>query len=156
MKKLLSFLLGVVVIILTLPNAASAETYDEEVHAVELLNEFRAEHGLKPFRWNPESDLQNAANVRAYELLQNFSHTRPDGTSCFSIFDEYGIRYRTCAENIAMGTGVDAEQAMEMWINSPGHYENMANPALEEVGFAYWLGDDEETVYWVQLFLTRR
>ena len=155
MKKLLRILFGVMILLGTLTSAASAETYDEEVRAVELLNQFRAEHGLEPFQWNPESDLQNAANVRAYELTQQFSHTRPDGTSCFSIFDEYGIKFRTCAENIAMGTNVDAEQAMEMWINSPGHYANMANPALEEVGFAYWLGDDEETVYWVQLFLTR-
>lgn len=154
MKKLFGMLLGALLLV-SISSAANAETYDEEVYAVQLLNELRAEHGLEPLEWDPESDLQQLANIRAQELEHIFAHTRPDGSDCFSILAEYGIRYRSCGENIAMGTGVDAEQVMEMWINSPGHFANMISADFEEVGFAYWLGEDKQTVYWVQLFLTR-
>ena len=123
--------------------------------AVELLNELRIERGLNPLKWNPNSNLQKAAQLRAEEISEEFSHTRPDGTSCFTVFREFNLsRYRTCGENIAMGTNLSAEGAMELWINSPGHYKNMVNPDFKEVGLGCFIDGDE--IYWVQLFFTRQ
>ena len=50
-------------------------------------------------------------------------HDRPDGTLCFTVFDEVGIKNLTtpAGENIAMGDSTDAVMVMEGWMNSPGH-----------------------------------
>lgn len=130
---------------------ANAEANEQEAEAVRLLNEVRAEHGLNPVAWNENSKLQAAARVRAQEITENFSHTRPNGSSCFSVLKEFRIKYWSAAENIAMGTYLDAEGATELWINSPGHFQNMVNGELKEVGLAcYQVGDE---IYWVQLFI---
>lgn len=121
-----------------------------EAEAVELLNELRAEVGLSPLAWDSQSNLQRAAQVRARELDEKFSHTRPDGTSCFTAFDEFGVRYMTCAENIAYGTNLDAAGVIELWRNSPGHYANMTNGDLRKVGLASYRNGN--IIYWVQLF----
>ncbi len=131
--------------------AASFGSVDEQAEAVNLLNELRAEVGLRELNWNPNSKLQAAARIRAQELEELFSHTRPDGSGCFTIFDMYRISYRTCAENIAYGTNLSAAGAINLWRNSPGHYRNMTNADVTEVGLASW-HDDNGNVYWVQLF----
>ena len=129
---------------------ASAEIFDEEKHGWELLNTLRAEYGISAVTWNHNSNLQKAAEIRAQEISQKFSHDRPDGSSCFTAIEQAGVRYRTCGENIAMGTNLDAERAMELWKNSEGHFKNMINKDFSEVGIAaYRVG---ENIYWVQLF----
>lgn len=131
--------------------AANFGSVDEQAEAVQLLNEVRAEVGLDALNWNHNSKLQAAARIRAQELEELFSHTRPDGSSCFTIFEVYRINYRTCAENIAYGTRLSAEGVIELWYNSPGHYKNMTNADVTEVGLASWHADNGN-VYWVQLF----
>jgi len=135
-------------------NTAAADKLGDEQTAVNLLNELRESQGLYPLEWNPSSSLQQAAELRAEELTEEFSHTRPDGSSCFTVLKEFGLIYRTCGENIGMGTYLSPEGVTDMWINSPGHYRNMINPDFEEIGLAcFSIGD---TVYWVQLFYTAR
>ena len=131
--------------------AANFGSVDEQARAVELLNELRAGLGLNSLYWIPNSKLQKAAKVRAQELEQLFEHTRPNGSSCFTVFQEFNIKYRVCAENIAYGTNLSAEGVIELWRNSPGHYRNMTNADVKEVGLASW-HDDNGNVYWVQLF----
>lgn len=121
-----------------------------EAEAVKLLNDLRAEVGLSALAWDNNSNLQRAAEIRARELEKLFSHTRPDGSSCFTALDEFGVRYMTCAENIAYGTNLDAAGVINLWKNSPGHYKNMTNSALKKVGLASYRAGD--MVYWVQLF----
>ena len=130
---------------------ASAENLEQEQLGWKLLNELRASYGISAVNWNPNSDLQTAARIRAQEISQLFSHDRPDGSSCFTAIRQAGVRYRTCGENIAMGTNLDAERAMELWTDSPGHFENMVDGRFKEVGIASFRAG--ENVYWVQLFI---
>lgn len=146
--------LSVAIIIFYASNMASANDFNMENEAVYLLNVLREEHGLQPLSWNPSSNLQQAAELRAMELKEYFSHTRPDGSSCFTVLEEFGLRYRNCGENIAYGTNLGPQGVTKMWINSPGHYKNMITPEFEEIGLACYRVDD--IVYWVQLFFTRR
>lgn len=131
--------------------AANFGNVDEQAEAVKLLNEVRAEVGLSALNWNPNSKLQAAARIRAQELEELFSHTRPDGSSCFTVFKLYKIRYMTGAENIAYGTELSAEGVIELWYNSPGHYANMTKDDIKEVGLASWHSNGN--VYLVQLFI---
>lgn len=87
------------------------------------------------------------------ETESYFSHTRPDGTTCFSVLAEQDIFYRSVAENIAAGQS-SAEQVINSWWNSPGHKQNMMNASLTHLGVGY--SQDTNGYfrhYWVQLFV---
>ena len=146
--------LSVAIIIFCAGNTASANDFNMENEAVYLLNELRKNHGLQPLSWSPSSNLQKAAELRAREITKKFSHARPNGSSCFTVLEEFDLRYRNCGENIAYGTELDPQGVTEMWINSPGHYKNMITPEFKEIGLACYRVND--LVYWVQLFFTRQ
>lgn len=129
----------------------NAENLEQEQLGFELLNNLRAKYGVSAVSWNPNSNLQTAARIRAQEISQKFSHDRPDGSSCFTAIRQAGVRYRTCGENIAMGTNLDAERAMDLWTNSQGHFQNMVDGKFKEVAVASFRAG--ENVYWVQLFI---
>ena len=133
-------------------SASDFGSTEEQAEAVALLNELRDSVGVDELYWDPDSFVQAAAEVRAEELEQYFSHTRPDGSDCFTALQEFDIGYRTCGENIAYGTALDAEGVIELWTNSPGHYANMVKGDFTEVGLASWHADDG-SVYWVQMFI---
>ncbi len=133
---------------------AGEGSLEEQEEAVMLLNELRERDGLAPLHWDPSSRLQDVARVRARELARSFSHTRPDGRSCGSVLDDFGLRFRRWGENIACGTRMTPAGATGRWAGSPGHRENMLEPRFREVGLASWHGGRGK-VYWVQFFLTR-
>lgn len=54
--------------------------YAEQVAV--LVNKERKAYGLQPVKIS--SLLGEAANIRTGEIKENFSHTRPNGTSCFT------------------------------------------------------------------------
>lgn len=123
----------------------TAVQYAQQV--AKLVNEKRAANGLSPLKLSDE--LCNAANVRAKEIQTTFSHTRPNGTSCFTAVKEQGISYTYAAENIAYGQKTP-QAVMNSWMNSSGHRANILSSKAEYigVGVAYKNG----TYYWTQFF----
>jgi uncharacterized protein YkwD len=91
---------------------------------------------------------QQAGDIRAKEISKVFSHDRPDGTICFTVFDELKISYMSAGENIAWGQG-SPEQVMNDWMNSQGHKDNIFNPKFTHIIVGY----DSASNSWVQLFL---
>ena len=154
LKKILAAIFLTLLIICADNVTFAASANEMNAEAVNLLNQLRASRGLRALNWNPNSALQAAAQLRAKEIVQQFSHTRPDGSSCFTVLKQYGLRYRNCGENIAYGTHLSATGAMELWTNSTGHYKNMINLDFREVGLACYVSGDN--IYWVQLFFTSR
>lgn len=115
---------------------------------VRLVNEERAKAGLSAVQM--QTDLTQAANIRAKEIKQQFSHTRPDGRSYSSVLTDQGISYRMSGENIAYGQK-DANVVMEGWMNSSGHRANILNGNFTKIGVGLY--EDESGVkHWVQLF----
>ncbi len=57
--------------------------YQMTFQVLSLVNEERKKQGLSPV--NMDAGLLQSAMKRAEELSLLFSHTRPDGTSCFSV-----------------------------------------------------------------------
>ena len=96
------------------------------------------------------SDITAAANVRAGEIKQSFSHTRPDGSSFSTALKEQGVSYRYSGENIAWGQKTP-EQVMNAWMNSEGHRANILNSNFNHIGIGYYQ-DEKEVKHWVQLF----
>ena len=148
-----SFFIALMITFCAAGTTFAASAYDMNAEAVQLLNQLRIKHGLNALSWNPNSDLQKAAQLRAREIEDYFSHTRPDGSDCFTVFKQFGLRYSHCGENIAYGTNLSPAGVTEMWINSRGHYKNMITPDFREIGLACHISGD--LVYWVQLFYTR-
>ena len=128
-------------------NRSAGEYANFAVEVLNLVNAERARVGAPPLRL--AEDLQQSAAIRAREIIQTFSHTRPDGSDCFTVMRSRG---NTCGENIAAGHGSPAE-TVEQWMNSDGHRENILNPAYRELGVGYAY-EDYSTYhhYWVQLF----
>lgn len=98
-----------------------------------------------------DNDLCVAACVRAVEMAysKKYSHTRPNGSNCFSVVDEMGISYWMAGENIANGQ-TSANSVSRSWKNSQGHYENMIKPDFSKIGIGVFKLDGG--YYWVQLF----
>ena len=112
-----------------------------------LVNRERLFYGLQPVKYSPL--LSEAANVRSSELRKNFSHTRPNGTSCFTVLKEFDISYFSAAENIAYGQKTP-EIVMNAWMNSSGHRANILSKNVEYIGVGVVYSNG--IYYWTQLF----
>lgn len=112
-----------------------------------LVNRERSSYGLQPVKYSPL--LSEAANVRSSELRKNFSHTRPNGTSCFTVLKEFDISYFSAAENIAYGQRTP-EIVMNTWMNSSGHRANILSKNVEYIGVGVVYSNG--IYYWTQLF----
>ena len=123
----------------------------EEWEVLKLTNKKRLSQGLEPLSMTKK--MQKAADIRAKETGSCFSHTRPNGTTCFSVLSDQDILYWSAAENIAAGQS-SAEQVIDSWWNSPGHKQNMLNASLTHLGVGYRKNtNDYFRHYWVQLFV---
>ncbi|MCL1834736.1 MAG: CAP domain-containing protein [Oscillospiraceae bacterium] len=94
--------------------------------------------------------LTATAYQRALEAIEYFSHTRPDGSDCFTAFAENGVVYSRAAENIAYGQTTPAE-VVAGWMASPGHKENIVDPNLGKLGVGVAM-DANGRIYWAQSF----
>lgn len=121
----------------------NAPTYAAQILA--FVNQTRAEYGLAPLELHTE--LLKAADIRAREIAQVFSHNRPDGSSCFTVLEECDLAYRTAGENIAQGYA-SPQEVMKGWMSSEGHRANILNGGFSMLGVGY----DSATRSWVQVF----
>ena len=127
----------------------NAQDVSTQVSGVlEIVNEERQKAGLNPLSLH--SELNEAAMKRAEEIVDVFSHTRPDGSSCFSVLDQYA-KNRAVGENIAAGQS-DAQEVMMGWMESPGHRANIMKPEYKYIGIGYVYKNG--TCHWVQLFMS--
>lgn len=143
------------VIIYTNPSQENIQvdnSYSDYINEVlRLTNEARASKSLSPLKL--DANVTVAANVRANELNTLFSHTRPDGRNCFSVFEDMHIMYSLAAENIAIGQRTP-ENVVNGWLNSPGHYANIMNSEFTTIGIgvAKATSGNYNGYAWVQLF----
>jgi len=116
---------------------------NEVIKAYQLVNDERAEAGLDPLEG--EAALENVAAVRAQEASVSFSHTRPNGKQWNSVNSAI-----MGGENLAYGFD-DASSAVNAWMNSPLHKENILWPEFTTMGISIYETDDG-TCYWSQEF----
>ena len=148
-------------------NAATIDGYLDVTEAYELLNEFRTTKGI--WYWNSDdetktyfnktgyttlselscdSSLESTAQTRAKELSTLFSHTRPDGTSCFTAFPD---NIWAGGENIAAGYS-SCTSVINGWAETnysysgQGHRRNMLSEDFTSVGIACYVSDGYK--YW--------
>lgn len=114
-------------------NSRQADNAQLEYKLLGLINAERAKNGLSSVSWDRRMD--KAALIRGKELATSFSHTRPNGQSCFTA-GEVGY-----AEIIAMA--FSTEHSVELWMNSPGHRNIILTPEYKSISAAkyknYWV-----------------
>ena len=126
----------------------SENTYTDLINEVyEITNNYRSLVGVSSLTL--DSSLVEAASIRAKELNDSFSHTRPNGSSCFTVLSELGISYGTAGENIAAGYS-SSQSVMEGWRSSSGHYQNIISSKFKKIGIGVNIINNQ--YYWVQIF----
>lgn len=124
----------------------SVTSYEKEV--VRLVNEIRRENGLNPL--TEDWELSRVARYKSQDMLDNkyFSHTSPVYGSPFTMMKNFGLSYRSAAENIAKGQSTPKE-VVNAWMNSSGHRANILNASYKKIGVGYVKNGH----YWTQMFI---
>ncbi len=156
-KRLAALLSCALVLGMGMETSAAGTRVSDDGTMVSLVNGFRATGAdcdqvgfMGPSQaLAVDSYLTELAMQRAEEIAVNFSHTRPDG----SMVTTAGL----CeGENIAMGTGLGANGAFQLWrednksYDGQGHRRNMLEPGYVAIGIGHVQYNGED--YWVQEF----
>lgn len=120
---------------------------------IRLTNVQRAANGLQPLSEN--STLDSAALAKGNDMLTKgyWAHFAPDGTSPWSFFLSFGYKYKYAGENLARDFS-NANDAVNAWMNSPTHRENILNSNYRDVGIGVVEGSlaGADTTIIVQFF----
>ncbi|MDR0223232.1 MAG: CAP domain-containing protein [Oscillospiraceae bacterium] len=138
--------------VLTVKTNSELSTDELAALAAEVLrltNKERKNNGLSALSGN-NATLNSAAMVRAPEIIERFSHTRPDDKRCFTAYTDLGGKYSGMGENIAGGQATP-DEVVEDWMDSEGHRKNILNPNYTHLGVG--VAEKNGRFYWVQLFL---
>jgi len=149
---------GVDVLQYTLKRAnktAESQLPDIEAEIFTLINEERVKAGVAPLE--KQENAYYFSSIRAKECVESFSHTRPDGRGCFSVFDDHDVFYRSVGENLFCCGGYSlsdiAELSVESWMNSDGHRANILNSKFKTSTVAIVYIEETRDFYAVQLFM---
>ena len=108
-----------------------------------IVNQERENRNLSPLTLS--QGLMDGMAIREKELAELYSHTRPDGSSCFTAVKK---SYSGMGENIAYGYA-SPEDVMNGWMNSAGHRANILNDGYKKLGVGYYYSSKK---YWGQMF----
>jgi len=124
----------------------------KEQQMVNLINQARTNSGLPPLQVS--SQLTNAARAKSRDMINNnyFSHTSPTFGSFTNLLSQYGVSYRSAAENLAMNSNGSVTGAHDMLMASPGHRTNILGSSYSHVGVGIQVRSDGSHFY-TQLFV---
>ena len=133
--------------VLNIPGTdATTVNYENEV--IRAVNEIRVKNGLKALK--SDWELSRVARYKSQDMSDNnyFSHTSPVYGSPFNMIKNFGISYKSAAENIARGQKTP-QDVVNAWMNSSGHRANILNSSYTKIGVGYVTNGN----YWTQLFI---
>ena len=115
-----------------LPVAGSAQTADRDASAppadLQLLhlevNRHRASVGCTKLEWHGAAARVAEGHSRDMAARDYFDHVSPEGTDPGRRLLSAGVSWSAVAENIAL-TPAGPESALELWLDSPPHRENI-------------------------------
>jgi len=138
--------------------SAQNKSYEQQV--IELVNQERTSRGLTALKYS--EGLTRAARYQAADMSQDnyFSHDTMDRVGGQLVkkcgpWDRIANYYSgAIGENAAAGYSSPAA-VMQGWMNSPGHRDNILNPATRAIGVGFYQGNGDYHNYWVQDFGTQ-
>lgn len=118
----------------------------------DLVNNTRAQYGLSPLK--KLEALTAAAVERAWEIGVYCSHTRPDGSSCFTVLPEHGLPLSKRAENISYYQRTP-QSALNSFMSDYAHSAPILDGNFEYMGVGFYYIENDPTgahYYWTQVF----
>lgn len=150
MKRILASLAAIFLVMMIISPVSAQQRADVSKYPLEVLrlvNIERSKVGLGPLTF--ARDLASSAYVRAKELPYKFSHTRPNGSKCFTAMPQIG---HILGENLAGGQ-TTPKQVVQAWMDSKTHRENILSKNFKEMGVVYYYQSNSKYKhYWVQHF----
>ncbi len=134
MSKVLSVGVVAALVLLSVASIAAAEPSESERAMLDLVNDYRQDHGLRPVTLSPK--LNGAARFHSAWMADNrcFAHRCAGEPSLTDRMEDADYSwYRGVGENIAAGSG-SAARVFRMWQGSPSHNRNMLDPSWRSVG----------------------
>ncbi len=136
------------------PPPQPANLVYDEMRTVYLGNLARRANGVPPLRWSVE--MTNAARWFSWDSVENrpegfCGHDDTLGRAPWDRMADFGYEGFGGAENCFCGY-VTPEQAIDGWMNSPGHRDNLLDPTWQEVGLGYYRRDSDGRGYVTQDF----
>ena len=122
---------------------------------ISLTNAERLKEGI-PALLSDDIDLTKAAFKRALEIETRFEHIRPDGSSCFTALDDFKVKYVKAGENIQRRSDWDPANSVLLWMNSPGHKQNILDPDFTHISVGVYKSSGTYKFYIVQLFIKEK
>jgi uncharacterized protein YkwD len=103
--------------------------------ALELINKYRRQHGLKPLRLSAELSAAAKDHSRDLAKWDRISHFGSDGSNPWDRVKKAGYNPRLAAENVGTGQA-SIEEVVKGWRESPGHNKNLLLADAEHMGIA--------------------
>lgn len=125
-------------------------SYAQEI--VALINEERESRELSTLTYLPE--LEGACQQRAKEAAEVWDHVRPDGRGWQTVLTDMPYAYRAAGENLLDANVLNADKAVEAWMDSPGHRENILRSDFTGICVGIVQGGDGD-YYYAQIFITK-
>ncbi len=138
------------------PNANQLLEFEKITFA--LINQKRVKSGLQPLIWSDEVAKiarLHSENMAKYDF---FGHRGVDGKMVNDRADSLGLtKWTAMGENIAFNRGYQKplECAVEKWMESVGHRENLLDSRWKESAIGIAVTNDG-TFYFTQVFLKRK
>lgn len=127
----------------------------DPVRVVELTNNKRQQYNLPPLVLDDR--LSDAARRKAADMINNnyWAHSSPTGVTPWYFILAAGYNYLHAGENLARDFS-SADSAMNAWMNSATHKDNIISSRYTNIGIAVVDGqiDGVETTLIVQMFGT--
>jgi len=137
---------------------SASQILELEKFAFTAINQKRAEIGLPPLLWSDE--VAKVARLHSENMVKYsfFSHQGMDGKRVDGRADSFGLtKWTAIGENIAYNKGYKnpVETAVEKWMQSPSHRENLLNNRWKESAIGIAVTADG-TYFFTQVFLKRK
>jgi uncharacterized protein YkwD len=131
------------------PPPTTAPVPDLAADVIARTNAERSAAGLAPVVAHPQLMAAALAHSQDQAASQRMTHTGSDGSNAGDRIERAGYRWRTWAENVAMGYG-SAGAVMDGWMGSAGHRANILNGNFVHIGVAVVSGSDGRP-YWTMV-----
>jgi uncharacterized protein YkwD len=139
----------------------SCEITEQQQHMLDLINAARSQaqscggesyQAVAPLTWSCQLGDSATTHTKDMTTYNFFGHFGSDGLRAGDRLFASGYDWSHYGENI--GTGfISAVEAMDGFLESPGHCKNIMNPESTTFGSSMMSGDNlDYQSYWTQLF----
>lgn len=153
-RKLGGNLTGAVCFFLTLVFGSTTDllAQEHEKQMICLINQVRANHGLKRLRLNPNLAKCSRKHSRDMASRNYFSHLAPEGVNAGQRATANGYEWSAIGENLAAMES-SPQMVMNSLLNSPSHRKVLLNPKYCEIGVGRAFNSASNyKFYWTQTF----